>query len=412
VARLPREAGGGVGDLRGWLQQHGAMPPAPALRLVAQLCAELGAAHKQGRVHGAVEPGNVLLVTGADGTLLGHLRDATTARGDDPAYAAPERLHDPAPSSRSDIYPLGCVLWACLTGAPPYAVSGHQEMRLAGGRPAPPELEALLEGMLRTEPADRFSSAAEIGREATWIADRLDPVPQPAAAPEAAPEAAPAPTSSSPWKNIGMVGVVGLALLAIAVGGYAVATVGDDPAQSAAEAAPAETPSTTPTPLATPPPAPVVEKKTFTCWTGRTVKSRKKCREPYGIRGVYWIFPLLDGQNCRPRNSDPAAGRRMLLECYFYGRQVRLDVSLWRDVSSGAANYTARLGQPADSGGKYTWDGRIGRRGYRHLTAYLWTSHAYSVAVYATRPVLGAAVRKSGYTSPVPDNRYYGSKND
>jgi hypothetical protein len=408
VARLPRPGGGRVVDLRGWLQQHGAMAPAQALRLVAQLCAELGAAHKQGRVHGAVEPGNVLLVTAQDGTLLGHLRDATTAHSDDPAYPAPERHHDSAATSRADIYSLGCVLWACLTGAPPYSASGHQELHLAGGEPTPPELDALLEGMLRTEPADRFSSAAEIGREATWIADRLDPQPLPAAAPEAAPIA----TSTSSWKNIGMVGVVGLALLAIAISGYAVANVGDDPAQPAAEAAPAETPSSTPTPVATPSPTPVVKKKTFTCWNGRTVKSRKKCREPEGLRGVYWIFPLLDGQNCRPRNSDPTAGRRMLLECYFYGRQVRLDVSLWRDVSSGAANYTARLGQPVDSGGKYSWDGRIGRRGYRHLTVYLWTKHAYSVAVYATRPVLGAAVRKSGYASPVPDNRYYGSKND
>ena len=105
----------------------------------------------------------------------------------------------------------------------------------------------------------------------------------------------------------------------------------------------------------------------------------------------------------------------MLLECYFYGRQVRMDVSLWRDVSTGMANYSARLGEPTGTGGsseKYAWDGRIGRRGYRHLTAYLWTSHAYSVAVYATRPVLGAAVRKSGYASPVPDDRYYGSPTD
>ena len=90
----------------------------------------------------------------------------------------------------------------------------------------------------------------------------------------------------------------------------------------------------------------------------------------------------------------------MLVECYFYGQQVRLDVSLWRDTATGTANYTARLGQPSDSRGKYRWDGRIGRHGYRHLTAYLWTRHAYSVAVYATRPVLGRAVEKSGVTPP------------
>jgi hypothetical protein len=405
VARLPRAGGGRVGDLRGRLQQHGALAPAQALRLVAQLCAELGAAHKQGRVHGAVEPGNVLLVTARDGTLLGHLREAT-AEPPDAAYAAPEQHHDPTPTARADIYALGCVLWACLTGAPPYSSGGHRELHLAGGVATPPQLDALLEGMLRTDPADRFSSAAEIGREATWIADLVDP-PR-----EAAPEPAPVAASTSSWKNIGMVGVVGLALLAIAVGGYAVANVGDGPVETAADAAPVATPSSTPTPLPTPTPTPVVEKKTFTCWDGHVRRSRKKCREPHGLRGVYWVFPLLDGQNCRPRNADPAAGRRMLLECYFYGRQVRLDVSLWRDAATGAGNYSAQLGSPSESGGKQTWDGRVARHGYKHLTAYLWTRHAYSVAIYATRPVLGRAVEKSGYASPIPESRYYGSPTD
>lgn len=384
------------------------MPPPQALRLVAQLCAQLASSHKQGQVHGAIDPGSVLLGTAPDGSVVGHLADPATVGGEVPGYAAPERLHDPAATSRGDVYSLGCVLWACLTGAPPYSSSGDHVLHLAGGEPAPPELDALLEGMLRTDPADRFSSTGEIGREAAWIADRLEesgPAP-------AAPTSSSATTSTSSWKNIGMVGLVGLALLAIAVGGDTAAKVGDSPAEPAAEAAPVETPSSSPAPVTPPPPAPVVKKKTFTCWNGRTVKSRKKCHEPHGARGIYWVFPLLDGQNCRPRMSDPTPGRRMLLECYFYGRQVRLDVSLWRDVSSGVANYSARLGQPGDAGGSsanYEWDGRIGRRGYRHLTAYLWNPHAYSVAIYATRPVLGAAVRKSGYSSPIPNDRYYGS---
>jgi hypothetical protein len=408
VSRLPRTGGGRPGDLRGWLEQYGAMPAPQALRLVAQLCAELGAAHKQGLIHGAVEPGNVLLRTAADGTLVGHLRDARVAGvavSDAPGYLAPERHRDPAPTSRSDIYSMGCVLWACLTGSPPYSGADHR-LRLVDGGPVPPELESLLEGMLRQEPDDRYSSAAEIGREATSIADRLDPPPS-------TPEAPFATASTSSWKNFGMVGVVGLALLAIAVGGYAVVNLDDKPGEAPAEAAPVDVVSSSPAPVITPTPTPVAkEKKTFTCWDGHVRKSRKKCREPHGVRGIYWVFPLLDGQNCRPRNSDPTPGRRMLVECYFYGQQVRLDVSLWRDVATGASNYNARLGHPSDSGGKYRWDGRVSRHGYKHLTAYLWTKHAYSVAVYATRPVLGRAVEKSGYTSPVPDRRYYGSPND
>src|SRR5262249_32759313 len=156
------------------------------------------------------------------GTLVAHLRDAAT--GAEPGYTAPERHDDPTPTSRGDIYSMGCVLWACLTGGPPYARADPQALPPAAGRPAPPARPAPLEGVLRAAPADRFSSLAEIGREADWIADRLDPGPQAAAV-------APAhlhSTRTSSWKNIGMVGVVGIALLAIAVGGYAVVNLADD----------------------------------------------------------------------------------------------------------------------------------------------------------------------------------------
>jgi hypothetical protein len=391
------------------------MTPAQALRLVAQLCAELGTTHKQGHVHGAVEPGNVLLSTAPDGTLVGHLRAARTAAGADPAYRAPEQHHDPAATSRGDVYSMGCLLWACLTGAPPYSGS-HQALLLAGGEPVPRELDALLEGMLRTNPADRFSSAAEIGREAAWIAERIDPGRQAAPVPAARPDST--PTSS--WRNIGMVGVVGIALLAIAVGGYAVVHLGDDPADPPPAAEPAKTAPSSPAPITAPSPSAVVEKTTFTCWNGRTVKKRKKCHEPHGTRGMYWIFPLLKGQNCRPRQADSTPGRETLVECYFYERQVKLNVSLWQDTPAGVSHYAdlENLGQPvADAGANggpatYGWENVSRWRGYRYLTVRLWRKHSYSVAVYARRHALADAVKDSGYLAPVPDKRYYGFKNE
>jgi hypothetical protein len=390
------------------------MAPAPTVRLVAQLCAELGAAHKEGRVHGSVEPGNILLRTTPDGTLVGHLRDAATALGDDRAYAAPERQLDPEATSRGDVYSMGAVLWACLTGAPPSG-TGHRRLQLAGGEPVPPELEALLEGMLRTNPVDRFSSAAEIAREAAWIADRIDPDRQVAAVSAAGPSG-----TSTSWKNFGMVGVVGLALVAIAVGGYVVATLGDgtDTPKAVAEQ-PAETAPAAPAPVATPTPV-AVEKPTFTCWNGRTVAKKRTCHEPHGTRGMYWIFPLLKGQNCRPRMADSTAGRQTLLECYFYGRQVKLNVSLWRDATSGVSHYAdlEHLGQPVTEAGphgrpeSYAWENVSRWRGYRYLAVRLWKKQAYSVAVYARRRTLADSVRNSGYLAPVPGNRYYGSRND
>jgi hypothetical protein len=270
--------------------------------------------------------------------------------------------------------------------------------------------------MLRSDPADRFSSAAEIGREADWIAEQIDPgrpfAPVPAAVPGT--------TTTSSWKNIGMVGVVGIALLAIALGGYAVANLEDDPADPPAAAAPAGASPSLPAPILAPSPSVVVEKTTFTCWTGRVVKKRKRCHEPHGTHGVYWIFPLLKGQNCRPRVADSTAGRLTLLECYFYGRDVKLNVSLWRDTPTGESHYAdlEHLGPPAtDTGptGKpsiYRWENVSRWRGYRYVDVRLWRKHGYSVAVYARRRALADAVRNSGYLAPVPDERYYGYKNE
>jgi hypothetical protein len=163
-----------------------------------------------------------------------------------------------------------------------------------------------------------------------------------------------------------------------------------------------------------------VEKPTFTCWNGRTVARKHKCHEPHGTAGMYWIFPLLKGQNCRPRQADSAAGRRALLECYFYGRQVKLNVSLWRDATAGVSHYAEleNLGRPVAEAGahggpeSYAWESVSRWRGYRYLAVHLWKKHAYSVAVYARRRALAEAVRNSGYLAPVPDDRYYGSRND
>jgi hypothetical protein len=60
----------------------------------------------------------------------------------------------------------------------------------------------------------------------------------------------------------------------------------------------------------------------------------------------------------------------------------------------------------------YGWEDVSRWRGYRYLTVRLWMKHAYSVAVYARSRALADAVRDSGYLTPVPNDRYYGSKNE
>jgi serine/threonine protein kinase len=83
-------------------------------------------AHNSGVIHGAVEPGNVLLADdgGVKLTDIGVHGGAT-----EPAYLAPELKRGGAPTEQSDAYALGAVLFR--------AVEGILTVR-AGGQMTPP----------------------------------------------------------------------------------------------------------------------------------------------------------------------------------------------------------------------------------------------------------------------------------
>ena len=87
---------------------------------------------------------------------------------------APEQARGARALSPSvDVFALGCVLFECLTGAPPFAAPNPQALmarllagnapRLAERRPdAPAVLDALLARMLAHDPVDRFSDGATV----------------------------------------------------------------------------------------------------------------------------------------------------------------------------------------------------------------------------------------------------------
>jgi serine/threonine protein kinase len=175
-------AGGDLGDL---LRTRGAPPPGVAVDLVAQVASGLATAHEHGVVHRDLKPANVLLHTGADGTTA-YLTDFGIARvaGLDhglttqgfavgtPSHQAPE-LHTGADAGpRSDVYSLGCLLWAALTGAPPYAGRTDYQLAQAHLRAPVPQVtgtgdfERTLNRVLRTalakDPSARYPSAVQL----------------------------------------------------------------------------------------------------------------------------------------------------------------------------------------------------------------------------------------------------------
>jgi tRNA A-37 threonylcarbamoyl transferase component Bud32 len=157
----------------------GPLPEAEARRVCTQLADALRAAHRAGIVHRDLKPGNVMLT--ADGAKLFDFGIAQTASDTEstgrlvigtPACMAPEQLTGRGAVAASDVYALGCVLYWCLTGRPPFAgatvdqvVNGH----LQGSPPPlaipglPPQIVGLYWQCLAKDPGHRPTAEAVVG---------------------------------------------------------------------------------------------------------------------------------------------------------------------------------------------------------------------------------------------------------
>jgi serine/threonine-protein kinase len=180
-------------DLHALLKREKRLSPEVAATIVAQVGAGLDAAHAAGLVHRDVKPANVLL-SGEHAYLsdfgLSRL-EASESRLTDTGqwigsvdYCSPEQLRGLRTDARADVYALGCVLYAALTGRPPYPRSTVTATLLAhlndpvprvseGG--APQEFDRVLARALAKDPADRYPSGGDLGRAALGAA-RGEPV--------------------------------------------------------------------------------------------------------------------------------------------------------------------------------------------------------------------------------------------
>jgi serine/threonine protein kinase len=170
-----------------------------SLKLACQICQAMAYAHEAGIVHRDLKPSNVVLITDKDDGEIVKIMDFGLAKLFHPdgreaqkltqtgmlvgsvQYLSPEQSKGLKADHRSDIYAVGCILYECLTGTPPFSAdnaigiihkhahevpapaSARLKEKLASG------LDDVLLKALAKEPIDRYQSMSDLRNDLNEI---------------------------------------------------------------------------------------------------------------------------------------------------------------------------------------------------------------------------------------------------
>ncbi|MFN8130174.1 MAG: protein kinase [Solirubrobacteraceae bacterium] len=180
-------------DLQALIRTEAPLAPGRAAALIGQVAAGLDAAHAAGLVHRDVKPANVLISGGgADEhvylsdfgiVLVADAQTRITETGDwvgTVDFMAPEHLRGDPATAQSDVYSLGGVLHAALTGAAPFrrgtvpaTIQAHlneppPRPSATGGVPA--AFDLVIARALAKRPEDRYPTAGDLAAAAAAAA--------------------------------------------------------------------------------------------------------------------------------------------------------------------------------------------------------------------------------------------------
>ncbi|HWU85946.1 MAG TPA: serine/threonine-protein kinase, partial [Kofleriaceae bacterium] len=165
--------------------QRGPLTASEAVTLATRVAEALGAAHTRGIVHRDLKPSNLFLPGGRIdqvkvldfGIAQREGRTPITQTGimlGTPGYMAPEQARTGGHvDARADVFALGCVLFQCLTGVPPFDGDNAAAIlaKILFGAPprvselwpeVPENLDALVAQMMSKEPSLRPSDGANL----------------------------------------------------------------------------------------------------------------------------------------------------------------------------------------------------------------------------------------------------------
>lgn len=183
------------------IKAHGALPPLRASEIARQTAEGLSVAHDMGIVHRDLKPDNIMVAKGRAGADLVKVVDfgiAKAAASDNqkvtktgmvvgtPEYMSPEQLSGDPLDARSDIYSLGLVTFAMLTGKLPFPSESAQEtmiMRLTDKPKGlgemkpdmhwPDDVQAVMDKVLERDANLRYRTASEFAHDLVEAIDRM-----------------------------------------------------------------------------------------------------------------------------------------------------------------------------------------------------------------------------------------------
>ncbi len=180
-------------DLATILESRKRLTVAHACHFAYQTALGLQHAHDNGIVHRDIKPANLMVSSDRKKAVIkildfglakampqgvgAGLTSDNRAFGT-PMYMAPEQFENARQADiRVDIYSLGCTLYHCLSGEPPFNVRGNpfelyrlhrdchaQRLNLIRPDDVPDELAAIVGKMMAKSPGERFQAPAEVAR--------------------------------------------------------------------------------------------------------------------------------------------------------------------------------------------------------------------------------------------------------
>jgi serine/threonine protein kinase len=154
------------GNLQDRIDRERQLDLETSVTLCLEIAKGLGALHSEGLVHRDLKPANILLDEEGQAyiTDFGLAKDRDASALTEPGqavgsmdYMAPEQIRGEEVSAATDVYALGCVMYECLVGEPPFADREGMQVLWAH---------------LRDDPAEPGAKRSDISQDVSWAVMR------------------------------------------------------------------------------------------------------------------------------------------------------------------------------------------------------------------------------------------------